>query len=738
MHTMLTLDSADSVDLDDGFHIAEAPNNGWLLSIFIAAPAAHLSYNSPLTKKAEERVLTQYRGSTIKQAMIDDEKLNDSCALLPGTGKSAVKLSIEINEEGEAVSHDPEFITRVLNVGKLNYVDFDEIQKDPTHVHHEQIALASACARRLFYSRTHGQDSLSFVDEENGIFTDEEGNIKNVSLREIHGQITIQEFMILSNTLFTQWAKSKNLPIIYRNHEPMNLQEFKKSNAKLYNEFKCLDKSSFKAITKNLLKQARYSIQNRGHCGLGLSAYATFSSPLRRYPDLHNQFVTLNALNGIQGPAISKDACEGLNARIAAIKKNDHEGAKKMAGVAAMRSFEQSGELSPNQFYQVIKRHTSRDAKIKACEHFVSNRKLHSSFQVWKGLISFPFAPPVALSASMMEIFDNSLMGENLWRNLQTQIPTVFIEHGIIESYHHERFRALVMSALSIKTDAVQTPIKKSAKNDAATQEDNAMQNNNTEFNKAMNYKGAVLELCLSKNITLPAVEFINKGLSHAPVWHATMQLALTSLPATIEAKDTSKKTAEANIFYQILTILQKETNEESPATSSVTKIAETDNAKSILNQYCQQHKLAMPVFKTTPSGSGFSCLVYVPGDNHDFPRGQGYAPRKKDAEKNACDDLLNNFEGNIESPPKTQVAVPSTPVTGNAKSMLFEMQSKKQVTNLSFTTKPDSGGFVATCALSFNGNSLAFDGNNKPTKKAAEHDAAARMYHVLSKTVGA
>ena len=46
MHTMLTLDSADSVDLDDGFHIAEAPNNGWLLSIFIAAPAAHLSYNS--------------------------------------------------------------------------------------------------------------------------------------------------------------------------------------------------------------------------------------------------------------------------------------------------------------------------------------------------------------------------------------------------------------------------------------------------------------------------------------------------------------------------------------------------------------------------------------------------------------------------------------------------------------------------------------------------------------------
>ena len=69
---------------------------------------------------------------------------------------------------------------------------------------------------------------------------------------------------------------------------------------------------------------------------------------------------------------------------------------------------------------------------------------------------------------------------------------------------------------------------------------------------------------------------------------------------------------------------------------------------------------------------------------------------------------------------------------------MLFEMQSKKQVTNLSFTTKPDSGGFVATCALSFNGNSLAFDGNNKPTKKAAEHDAAARMYHVLSKTVGA
>jgi ribonuclease R len=50
------------------------------------------------------------------------------------------------------------------------------------------------------------------------------------------------------------------------------------------------------------LKQARYSPENKGHAGLHSSAYAHFTSPIRRYPDLVCHRALLSAVGGGEQP----------------------------------------------------------------------------------------------------------------------------------------------------------------------------------------------------------------------------------------------------------------------------------------------------------------------------------------------------------------------------------------------------------------------------------------------------
>ncbi len=165
MQTIITLDGESSRDLDDAFSI-EKHNAGWRLSIYIAAPAYLLPYNAPAVKLAEERLLTVYAGKEgIKRPLIDDETINDTCTLLPGEAKPAVRLTILISDDGKAVAERPVFEPSVTSREKMSYISFGEALNDKDNAHHNIATLATDCARRLFYNRTLSVDTLSFINE---------------------------------------------------------------------------------------------------------------------------------------------------------------------------------------------------------------------------------------------------------------------------------------------------------------------------------------------------------------------------------------------------------------------------------------------------------------------------------------------------------------------------------------------------------------------------------------------
>jgi ribonuclease R len=234
----------------------------------------------------------------------------------------AVTVELVVGLDGRARSASF-YRSRIRSDRRLSYDELDEIfagRAQPPGEIAGPLDLARRAAAILRDSR--GCSALEISTAEPEFEFDDDGNVlraAGVEQTEAHG--LIEQLMICANERVAEHCERRGVPTIYRVHErpdparavalveklgaldvptpalPPDPEKISPGQAgELIAEVSRLvareaerrghGRAAYTSLVLRSLKPAFYSDRNLGHAGLGSHAYAHFTSPIRRYPDL--------------------------------------------------------------------------------------------------------------------------------------------------------------------------------------------------------------------------------------------------------------------------------------------------------------------------------------------------------------------------------------------------------------------------------------------------------------------
>jgi ribonuclease R len=311
-----TVDPATARDFDDAVSV-EREGDGLRLWIHIADVAAHVGPGSALDGEAYRRANSTYVPGAV-EPMLPAALSSDACSLAPDVPRLAVTAEIVLAGNGEPRSASF-YRSRIRSDARLSYEQLDELfagRARPPEPIAEDLALARRAAAALAERRSGS--SLEVVSSEPEFSFDGPDVAGAHSVAQTEAHRLIEQLMILTNEQVAQLLERRRVPTLYRVHEqpdpervevlveqlaalgvatPAVPRKLGPSEAgRLVVEASRLvveearrrghGQGAYTTLVLRSLKQAVYSHRNVGHAGLGSPAYAHFTSPIRRYPDL--------------------------------------------------------------------------------------------------------------------------------------------------------------------------------------------------------------------------------------------------------------------------------------------------------------------------------------------------------------------------------------------------------------------------------------------------------------------
>lgn len=310
---LVTIDGEDARDFDDAVYAEKLDNGNWRLWVAIADVSHYVQHGSPLDREAEERGTSVYFPSQVIP-MLPEALSNGLCSLNPEVERLCMVCEMEINQDGQTESY--QFHEAVMfSKARLTYnkvaailVDGDTTLRDE----YQHVLPALETMYDLFNTMLKARDERGAIDfemTETQFLFDENRKIKSIEPRERNdAHKLIEEFMIAANVSAAKFLLEHKLPVLYRVHETPSeekltgLRDFlgelglflgggddpepRHYASLLATASKRPDAHLLQTVMLRSMKQAVYSPDNIGHFGLALEAYAHFTSPIRRYPDL--------------------------------------------------------------------------------------------------------------------------------------------------------------------------------------------------------------------------------------------------------------------------------------------------------------------------------------------------------------------------------------------------------------------------------------------------------------------
>jgi len=309
---LVTIDGEDARDFDDAVYV-ESNDKGWRLFVAIADVSHYVALETALDKEAHERGTSVYFPERVIP-MLPEVLSNGLCSLNPEVDRLCMVCEMQLDKKAKVT--DYKFYEGVMRSHcRFTYTKVAEIiENSDSDLRNEYKTFVPQLLEmhslfKVLLKRRKKRGAIDFDTTETRIVFGRDRKIDRiVPLIRNDAHKLIEEFMILANVSAAKFLLKNNMPALYRVHgtpKEAKIEGLKEFLAELglslgggenpgsgdYAELleQIQDRPDAHLVQTVLLRslqQAVYTPDNNGHFGLAHEAYAHFTSPIRRYPDL--------------------------------------------------------------------------------------------------------------------------------------------------------------------------------------------------------------------------------------------------------------------------------------------------------------------------------------------------------------------------------------------------------------------------------------------------------------------
>lgn len=306
---LITIDGKTAKDFDDAVYV-ERSDRGFRLLVAIADVSHYVKNNTAIDEEAYLRGNSIYFPNFVIP-MLPEVLSNGLCSLNPHVPRLCMVAEMYFDFAGTKV--ESRFYEAVMeSKARITYGEAQEIIEGQTiekFAHVKDNILKCAELAKVLMAKRFRDGSLDLEIPETALEIDASGIPVDVIRSErLFAHRLIEELMLIANVAVAEFLTNSQIPSLYRIHEPPNETAIKMLERYLHNfggKVKLDDGKLQKRLTRALqefsgkpeahvlniltlrsMNQAKYSVNNVGHFGLGFENYSHFTSPIRRYPDL--------------------------------------------------------------------------------------------------------------------------------------------------------------------------------------------------------------------------------------------------------------------------------------------------------------------------------------------------------------------------------------------------------------------------------------------------------------------
>ncbi|WP_279083974.1 exoribonuclease II [Gilliamella apis] len=309
-----TVDNENTEDMDDAIAISQDEIGNYQLMIAIADPTAYIPQDSEVDNIAKIRNFTTYLPD-FNIPMLPKQLADDLCSLKANEKRPAMVCKINIDKNGQFANDDISFTPAwIESKAKLAYNNVSDFLEDRSDLNiddatiKKQLKLLSELAKARIDWRQ--QNALVFKANNDYRFVlDDNRQVKNIikELRGIGNNI-VEEVMIIANLALTMYLQEKVGTGVFNTHLGFDckyieqilkiladngITDFDKESLMTFAGYvklrRLIDDNDFlSARLRKFQTPADFSLTPEPHFGLGFTAYATWTSPIRKYGDMIN------------------------------------------------------------------------------------------------------------------------------------------------------------------------------------------------------------------------------------------------------------------------------------------------------------------------------------------------------------------------------------------------------------------------------------------------------------------